>query len=114
MCPVSTNKEPPGKPLFEFVLRVAARRLDCLDKLRLNVSQSHLLKRSAESKLLSGNIYVARITVASNLRVNAIKALFCSHQRGDANDRLITKHADFYLRSILKRCSHRGHSLLYK
>src|ERR1700733_5677193 len=112
MCPISTNEQPTGKPLFEFVLCVAARRLNRLDKLRLNVSQCHFLKRSAESKLFSGNIYFARITVASNLRVDAIKAFLRSHQRGDANDRLITKHANFYLRSILKSCSHRGHPLL--
>src|ERR1700729_301910 len=114
MCPISTDEEPAGKPLFEFVLCVAARRLDRLDKLRLNVPQSHFLKRSAEPKLFSGNIYFARITVTSNLRVHAIKALLRSHQCGDANDRLITKHADFYLRSILKSCSHRGHPLLYE
>ncbi len=77
-----------GKPLFKLVLCVATRRLNRLDKLRLNILQSHSLKRSAQSKLLSGNIDVARITMASNLRVDAIKALLCSHQRGDANDRL--------------------------
>src|ERR1017187_3920511 len=77
---VRTEEQPAGEPLFEAVFRIASGGLHGLNELCLNIAQSQKLKVAAKAKLSSRVLHVAAIAMAGNLGVDAIQALFCSHE----------------------------------
>src|ERR1035441_3598831 len=96
------------------MFRIASSGLHCLNELCLNIAQSQKLKGAAKAELSSRVLQVAAIAMAGNLGVDAIQTLSRSHQRRDADDRLITEHPNFDLRPVLEGCRHRRHPLFKK
>ena len=111
MCAISTDQQPTRQTLLEVVLRIASGGLHGLNKLRLNIPQSQFIEIAAKRKLAARDLDSARIAVASDLRVDTIQALFGSHQRRNAYNRLVAEHPYLDLRPIAKGRRHRRHSL---